>query len=102
MAGIDSDENKIRWFLIGCYVVESVMLLPDEVNLKLTHLAEQYAGEVTWREVVEDDVGISSDFVFDTHTAMSKYLSNREALVFIMRAIGCPSPEARINDVLGL
>ena len=101
MPRVDSDEEKIRWYLTACYICDCIQPLPKSMNLKLTHVSEQYGEHATWRELVEADQLIDAPFVRDVHSTVSQHVDSFESLVFLMRGLGCPFPEARLKDVFG-
>lgn len=75
-------------------------MLDREKLVKLAHIAEQYGGEKTWREYVEEDFDIEPCMIETLRAGFAPRRSPDQCLVCIMRGLGCPYPEARTQDVL--
>jgi len=97
----ESFEEKLFWFLVAAYVGEALGVLDKDKSLRLTHLGEQYGGELTWRQHVEAQLGINKAFIRSVFKAASKVMNREESLCFIMHGFGCLSAESRLDEVLG-
>ena len=55
----------------------------------------------SWRESIEEDLELDREFFADVLDACHSRLDVRQSLYFILRGLGCPSPEMRVYDALG-
>lgn len=101
MPNVDSFEERIRWCFVAAYIADAVGLLDQDKQIEFTHLAEQHAGEATWHDVVEQDLGIKKSLIASIFKNCRKCMGIGGSLCFILRGLGCPYPEARLREVVG-
>jgi hypothetical protein len=98
----DNDFEKFFWFFATAYLADCVDLLSKTKKLKLAHLGEQYCGEKTWQQLVEESIGVDPTFVKTVYNlCLERGKTEAQAINFMLRGFGCPEPEERMIEVLG-
>jgi hypothetical protein len=96
------DYDKFFWFFTTAYLADCVDLLDRTKKLKLAHIGEQYCGEKTWQELVEENIGVDPTFVKTvSKLCLERGKTEAQAINFMLRGFGCPEPEKMMIDVLG-
>jgi hypothetical protein len=101
MPNAESDQAKITWYLVALYLADVADILDGDKQLKLAHLMEQSGTEASWREAIEEDLELDRRFFKQLLKACQSKFSLRDSMCFVLRGLGCPSPEMRVHDVLG-
>lgn len=101
MPNPQSDEAKIEWYIKTLYLADVAGVLESDKNLKMTHLAEQYGLPTGWMEAIEEDLGLDRKFFQGILKECRTRFSVRDSICLVLRGLGCPSPEMRVQDVLG-
>jgi hypothetical protein len=101
MPNAQSDQMKLDWFLVALYLADVAGILDDDKKVKLVHLAEQAGMGMSWKESIEEDLALDREFFTELLEVCQLRLGIRDSLCFILRGLGCPSPEMRVFDALG-
>lgn len=101
MPNAQSDQAKLQWFLVALYLADVTGVLDGNKKVKMAHLAEQFGLEKGWKEAIEEDLELDRKFFERLIKACGVRLSVRDSICFVLRGLGCPSPEMRVHDVFG-
>ena len=99
----DSDADAITEKLLGyftaAYVLDAAGMLDKGKLARLNSLA--YPNCPRWDQAVEAAYGISRTFVRSVYALCTEINSPAAAVIFILRGLGCPDFQERLNEVVG-
>lgn len=101
MPSAQSDDEKIRWYLIAAFIADLAGFLNEDKDLKLASLTVEFAGGAPWRAIVAQELGVDSETVGHIYSACRNGMNPASAMTFVLRGLGCPDPEARLSEVVG-
>lgn len=91
--------DKLIGYFTAAYVLDVAGLLDPAKKSKLDSL--RYPGCPSWKEAVEDSYKINPTFVRSVYAVCSELKSPPDAVIFILRGLGCPEHVERLKEVLG-
>ncbi len=93
-------DEKLLGYFTAAYVLDAVGLLEPTKKKRLDSLA--FPNCPRWDECVEGTFRISRTFVRSVYGLCTEHRSPPEAVSFILRGLGCPEYQQRLEEVLGL
>lgn len=91
-------EDKLIGYFTVAYVLDCGNMLNAEKRKRLDSLV--FDGCPRWNEAVEEFYGINKTFVRNVYAHCTELKTPIEAVVFILRGLGCPEFETRLSEVL--
>jgi hypothetical protein len=91
------EDERLSWFMATAYVLRCLGLLAGGKGDKLDAVG---SGGASWVALVEAEFGIDGTFVRSVYALCSERMSRGDALVFILRGLGCRQPRARLAEAL--
>ena len=68
----DTEEEKFRAFFLAAYLADSLQCLPHEMKAKLVHIVDQLGFDEGWQKFVENDLGLSQEWVRDAFRILTQ------------------------------
>jgi hypothetical protein len=94
----DITEEKLLGYFTVAYVLDVAGLLDPRKKESLDSL--QYPNCRTWDETVEGSYGINRTFVRSVYALCTEIQPPPLAVSFILRGLGCPDYQARLDEIL--
>lgn len=96
----DTRATETFWFLVVAYVLHSVNLLSESLETRLDSL--QAVTYPDWKKQIKKTLGVGPQFIRSVYALCSEHKSRMQSLGFVLRGLGCPHPQSRLVEVLGL
>ncbi len=90
--------DKLLGYFTVAYVVDTAGMLDPLKRERLDSL--QFPGCPSWEEAVEEEWGITRTFVRNVLTLCTEIKPLPAAVLFILRGLGCPDYQARLQEVM--
>lgn len=97
----DTEEEKFRAFFLAAYLADSLQCLPHEMKAKLVHIVDQLGFDEGWQKFVENDLGLSQEWVRDAFRILTQIRPPSVALQFLMRGFESVDIDENLAMVFG-
>ena len=94
-------EHNLFWFMATAYVADAVGLVDRRKAAKLASLESLGGDGRTWQVHVRSSLDIDDAFVRKVFALCAKRKSEVQTLGFILRGLGCPCTEERLEELFG-
>ena len=97
----DVEEEKFRAFFLAAYIADCLQCLPHEMKAKLVHIVDQLGFDEDWQTFVENDLGISQEWVRNAFRILTQVRPASMALQFLMRGFEAVDIDENLALVFG-
>jgi len=92
----ETEELDLRFILLASYFADALECIAMHLHLKLDQHITQTTSFKTWKQWVEAEFAIDSEWVRKTFSLTTSKMSPTDALLFMMRGFGSNAPESAL------
>lgn len=92
----ETEELDLRFIMLASYFADALECIAMQLHLKLNLHTSQTSSFSTWKQWVEADFAIDSEWVRKTFCLMTAKMTPTQALLYMMRGFGSVAPESAL------
>lgn len=92
----ETEELDLRFIMLASYFADALECIAMQLHLKLNQHTSQTTSFNTWKQWVESEFAIDSDWVRKTFCLITAKMSPTQALLYMMRGFGSVAPESAL------
>ncbi|MBM3963563.1 MAG: hypothetical protein FJ308_00625 [Planctomycetes bacterium] len=92
----ETEELDLRFIMLASYFADALECIAMQLHLKLNLHTSQTSSYNTWKQWVEAEFAIDSEWARKTFCLMTAKMSPTQALLYMMRGFGSVAPESAL------
>ncbi|MFN9987123.1 MAG: hypothetical protein ACK52S_16360 [Pirellula sp.] len=92
----DTEDLDLRFIMLASYFADALECIAMQLHLKLNQHTSQTTSFNTWKQWVEAEFAIDSEWVRKTFCLSTAKMTPTQALLYMMRGFGSVAPESAL------